>query len=176
MKKVALFFMGTALLIAVQPLYAGKTEIRFWHILGYHVRPVVEEMVAEYNRSQNDVVVQADFQGFFEEAQVKLRAAAVSRKLPEVAMVPAQHLQTWISSGLLKPLDGEIPPRFREDVRESVWELVQRDGKVYGIPFCVFTDVFIYNRDAFAEAGLDPDRPPDNWDELIAAGKRLTRD
>ncbi|MFW6180461.1 MAG: ABC transporter substrate-binding protein [Spirochaetota bacterium] len=159
-----------------QPLTAGNTTIRFWHILGYHAGPVVEEMAAEYNRSRKGVTVKADFQGFFEEAQVKLMAAAVSRRLPEVAMIPAQYLQAWVSGGLVQPLNRELPPDLREDIREEAWGLVSREGKRYGVPFCVFTDVFLYNRDAFAEAGLDPDRPPGDWEELVSAGKRLASD
>mgnify|MGYP003332997708 FL=1 len=32
-----------------------------------------------------------------------------------------------------------------------------------------------YNKDAFREAGLNPDNPPSNWDELVAATKKLVK-
>jgi sn-glycerol 3-phosphate transport system substrate-binding protein len=32
-----------------------------------------------------------------------------------------------------------------------------------------------YNKDAFRAAGLDPERPPATWDELVAMGKKLTK-
>ena len=176
MLRAALPLVLGAALAAAQPLAAGSTAVRFWHILGYHAGPVVDDMVAEYNRSRKDVTVKADFQGFFEEAQVKLMAAAVSGRLPEVAMIPAQYLQGWVSEGLVQPLGRDLPPDLRDDVRDIAWGLVEREGKVYGLPFCVFTDVFLYNRDAFTDAGLDPDRPPESWEELVRAGKRLARD
>ena len=33
-------------------LFAKKMTISFWHILGYHAKPVLKEMVEEYNVSQ----------------------------------------------------------------------------------------------------------------------------
>jgi sn-glycerol 3-phosphate transport system substrate-binding protein len=32
-----------------------------------------------------------------------------------------------------------------------------------------------YNKDAFRAAGLDPENPPATWDQLVAAGKKLTK-
>lgn len=36
--------------------------------------------------------------------------------------------------------------------------------------------VLVYNRDLFRAAGLDPNRPPQNWTEFLDYAKRLTRD
>ena len=34
----------------------------------------------------------------------------------------------------------------------------------------------LYNKAHYKAAGLDPENPPKTWDELIAAGKALTKD
>ena len=34
----------------------------------------------------------------------------------------------------------------------------------------------IWNKDMFKEAGLDPENPPETWDELIDASQKLTKD
>jgi sn-glycerol 3-phosphate transport system substrate-binding protein len=56
-----------------------------------------------------------------------------------------------------------------------------RDGKIYGFPFQRSTPILYWNKDMFAAAGqklgaagLDPDRPPKNWDELVEYAKILT--
>jgi sn-glycerol 3-phosphate transport system substrate-binding protein len=51
----------------------------------------------------------------------------------------------------------------------------QTGGKTWGIPFQRSTIVMYWNKEAFKEAGLDPDRAPQNWDELVAFGKKLTK-
>ena len=43
-------------------------------------------------------------------------------------------------------------------------------------PYAISNQVLYYNKDMFREVGLDPEKPPTNWDELIEYGKLLTRD
>ena len=50
------------------------------------------------------------------------------------------------------------------------------EGKTWGIPFQRSTIVAYYNKDLFRAAGLDPEAPPSSWDDLISAGKALTKD
>jgi sn-glycerol 3-phosphate transport system substrate-binding protein len=49
------------------------------------------------------------------------------------------------------------------------------DGKLWTVPFARSTAVLYYNKEAFAEAGLDPDKPPKTWDEMVTMGKLLTK-
>ena len=49
------------------------------------------------------------------------------------------------------------------------------DGKTYGIPFQRSTPVLYWNKDAFKEAGLDPETPPASWAEMVEMGKKLTK-
>ena len=48
-------------------------------------------------------------------------------------------------------------------------------GKTWSVPFQRSTSVAFYNKDAFKEAGLDPEKPPKTWAELIEQGKKLTK-
>ena len=48
-------------------------------------------------------------------------------------------------------------------------------GKVWSIPFQRSTPVMYYNKDAFKEVGLDPNKPPQTQAELVAAAKKLTK-
>lgn len=40
------------------------------------------------------------------------------------------------------------------------------DGKTYGVPFVFSTPVLYYNASLFQQAGLDPNKPPQTWDEV----------
>jgi len=48
------------------------------------------------------------------------------------------------------------------------------EGGIYGIPRASNTIALYYNRDMFEAAGLDPDDPPETWDELLEAARTLT--
>ena len=41
------------------------------------------------------------------------------------------------------------------------------------LPVQQLDDVFYFNKDAFKKAGLDPDKPPKTWKEVVAAAAKL---
>jgi sn-glycerol 3-phosphate transport system substrate-binding protein len=51
----------------------------------------------------------------------------------------------------------------------------QTGGKVWGVPFQRSTIVLYWNKQLFKEAGLDPERPPQNWSEMVEYAQKLTR-
>jgi sn-glycerol 3-phosphate transport system substrate-binding protein len=155
-------------------VFCKDTEITFWHSLGFHIKELVEEYADEYNESHPGVRVTPVFQGLFEELQVKMLAAAVTRNLPEVAQVQFEYMSTYIDNGIIQPIDAAIPPEERNDILDGLWELASMNGRIYGVPFCVSTTVFFYNEDVFKSAGIEGE--PTTWDEMVRIGRRLTED
>jgi sn-glycerol 3-phosphate transport system substrate-binding protein len=51
----------------------------------------------------------------------------------------------------------------------------QTGGKVWGVPFQRSTVVLYWNKELFKEAGLDPNKPPANWSEMLAYAQKLTK-
>ena len=49
------------------------------------------------------------------------------------------------------------------------------DGKTWSVPFQRSTAVQYYNKEAFAEAGLDPEKYPRTWADLTAAAQKLLK-
>jgi ABC-type glycerol-3-phosphate transport system substrate-binding protein len=173
MKKIALLLV---FFIACTPLYARKIEISFWHSLGFQVKEIIEDMAQEYSRENPEVVVIPVFQGLYDEMQVKMLTAAVTRQLPDVAQVQIEYLDTYVVNGIIEPVQDTIPQELFEDIPENLWDLTRRDGDIYAVPFAISTTVFFYNPNAFRDAGLDQNSPPLTWDDMIRIGKKLTRD
>ena len=172
MRKIAL--AAALFFLAAPALFAKKPEIVFWHSLGFHVKELIEEMTDEYNREHPELQVNPIFQGLYDEMQVKMLASAVTRQLPDVAQVQVEFMQPYIVNNLIEPL--VVPQEDRDDIIGGAWELVTRNGNVYGVPFCVSTEVLFYNEDAFVKAGLNPNKPPESWDDVVKYGKKLTAD
>ena len=57
-----------------------------------------------------------------------------------------------------------------------VWDACQYDGKLLGIPLGAHTRLCVYNKELFQQTGLDPEKPPQNLEELVRIAKSLTRD
>lgn len=75
----------------------------------------------------------------------------------------------------LVDLEPYLGNEIMDQIPESVWNLVDvgdLDGIRY-VPSSVDTFVLYYNKDLFKAAGLDPDSPPANWDEMLNAAKTI---
>ena len=158
-----------ALTLILVPLgaHARDTEITFWHSLGFHVKTIIDELALEYSQTHPGVHVTPVFQGLYEELQVKMLTAAVTRDLPDVAQVQLEYMSSYIHNGLIEPIDSSIPPGEKEDILDLFWELVTYEGDIYAVPFCISTTVFFYNEDTFRKAGVDGE--PSTWEEMISA-------
>ena len=47
-------------------------------------------------------------------------------------------------------------------------------GKLYGIPFDSNIFIFMWNKDMYTAAGLDPTKPPESWSQFVDFSKKLT--
>jgi len=74
-------------------------------------------------------------------------------------------LRDQVAAGVVRDISSEAAP-FIGDLGEGAVKLYQVDGKQYGVPFNAGMVGFWYNKDLFAQAGIDA--PPATWDELIA--------
>lgn len=132
------------------------------------VDETVELFEQEYPNIKMETVQQT-VDGLIPAAQ----AAAAAQTGPDLQYYwPVAWLLEDIWNGNLAPLDDYIPeeiehytPAFRQ---YATWE-----GKTYAAPFYLLGDPWVYNRDLFAEAGLDPDNPPKTWEEFLQAGEEL---
>ncbi|MGR5501618.1 extracellular solute-binding protein [Vibrio sp. DNB22_10_4] len=64
-----------------------------------------------------------------------------------------------------KQLESKIAPNF----------LVKNFGRNFYVPWNATTQLMIYNKELFVEAGLDPDSPPTTWDEYIEASQAISQ-
>lgn len=99
-------------------------------------------------------------------------------RAPDVFYVNFRQYYTFLEQGFARPLDDLIakdPDVFRR-VNPTVKEVIQSyDGKAYAIPFYQVAVALYYRKDFFQEVGLDPNRPPQNWDEFYEYARRLTK-
>lgn len=154
----------------------GKTEVVFWHAMSGDLETALNNQVDDFNASQDDYEVKPIFQGTYEEALTKFNAVAGSADAPAIMQTFEVGTKYMIDTNKITPVQEFID---KENFDTSVWEenilsYYQVDGKQYSMPFNSSTPVLIYNKDAFKEAGLDPEKAPRTYDELKQAAKALT--
>jgi len=108
----------------------------------------------------------------------KLLIAAQGGEPPDISTLDQIWMAQWAASGSIIPLDDYIAASdlSRDELFPGAWDSNVWDGKTWGIP--LNNDVWqqmYYNKDMFAAAGLDPENPPQTWDEMLAACEVLNQ-
>jgi len=149
--------------------------ITFWYALGGTSGSAFEAMLAEFNETNPDgITVEGTYSGGYGETAQKVIAAIASDTLPNGGVIPAAPLWTGREGNykILEYIDG--PDGLdKEDFWPVLWTYNEYDGKIASLPFNNSTPVLYYNKDLMAEAGLDPEDPPETWDELKAMAKQI---
>src|SRR5438874_1892271 len=63
----------------------------------------------------------------------------------------------------------------KDDFWSGALKSVMWNGKVYGIPTNNETMAFIWNKDIFQKAGLDPNSPPATWDDVVKYSAQIKK-
>ncbi len=99
----------------------------------------------------------------------KILKDASSRTLADLVFLDNPTLQQVASTGALTPVtDYGIPTRGYHD---SILEAGTYEGEIYGLAPGVNNLALFYNKEVFAEAGLEP---PTTWAELADAARELS--
>lgn len=157
---------------------AFGVEIQFWMTTDWTTATrnwLADEFVPSYMRRNPSITVTTSTLGWDDRGQ-KLLISSAAGVPPDVIFTGAGWGFSEGMSGLLLPLDSYIAkwPDARL-ILPRLWETERWQGVTYAIPQMVQGRGFIYHKDAFAEAGLDPNNPPQSWEGIEAAAKRMTR-
>lgn len=82
---------------------------------------------------------------------------------------------TFEDAGLAVPVDTILSKEFLDDFYPAMLEACSINGKTYALPMYVSPYVLYYNKDLFAQAGLDPEKPPKTYDEMLVMAEKLSQ-
>ncbi|MFE0148837.1 ABC transporter substrate-binding protein [Nonomuraea sp. NPDC059007] len=153
----------------------GRTEITLWQQKFTDQEDAwYKKAVAAYNKAQDKVVLKHQIVPADAWDQ-KMKAAQAAGKAPDLYTLNYSKAPGFARTGQIQALDPLIPAGKWTGLQEPVLRSVEYKGRRFAYPMLVEPSaVLFYRKDLFAKAGLDPDRPPATWAELIAYGKRLT--
>ena len=164
---------------AARPVRAqAPTRIVFWHSMGGALgETVVRTFVGRFNASRRDIQVDAQFQGTYDDAINKLRASMQSTAVPAVVQVYDIGTRFMIDSKGVVPMQDFVD-RDKLDLgplEPNILAYYRVGGRLYSMPFNTSSAILYYNKDLFKKAGLDPNRPPQTFEEIEDSAKRLVQ-
>ena len=172
--------MAATTVFAASAVAAEPVQLSFWYPvdLGGGLAKVIDGLVGDFNKTHPDIQVTATYTGNYDVTLQKIQASKLAGTLPDVAVTEISSVPVLAALGAAQPIDELIASSGDKKLLDRFWPSMLLNctygGKVYGVPFQRSTPVMYYNKDAFSEAGLDPERPPVTWDELISVAQKLT--
>lgn len=161
---------------------AAPVELTFYYPVSVAgpLAQVIDSMVQEFNSTHPDIHVTPVFAGGYNDTLLKAQAAIMGGKPPDVAILLSTDLFTLKAMNAILPLDDFIKGdtdgnSYISDFFPALMANSQLGGHIWSIPFQRSTPILYYNKDIFKEVGLDPNKPPATWDELVAYGKKLLK-
>lgn len=147
--------------------------------VGGPLTKVVDKLVAGFEQTHPDIDINAIYAGNYDDARVKALSALKSGKPAQLSVMFSIDVHELMDQNAIVAFDDlvktESDKKWLHSFYPGLMENGTVDGKVYGIPFQRSTIVMYYNKDAFRQAGLDPNKPPQTWDELVKDGQKLTQ-
>ncbi|GAK55852.1 extracellular solute-binding protein family 1 [Candidatus Vecturithrix granuli] len=185
-KFTALCLLFSFLVVLSVP--AQEIHLTFYYPVGVSgpLVNVINGMVEEFSKTHPGIVVEPVYAGNYNNTMQKVQTAVLGGNPPDIAVVEISELFSLLAMDSIIPLDDYIEAEggqeFLDQFFPAFFGNAKAEGKIYGFPFQRSTPVLYWNKDAFkasadelTAAGLDPNRAPQNWDELAAYSKILTK-
>jgi multiple sugar transport system substrate-binding protein len=133
-----------------------------------------QELVAAYNathKNQVDLTIVPT-----DDMQAKVGAAAGAGSLPDIISGDVVFMPNWTSQGLFTDITSKIAALpFVSTLASGPINAATSGGKKYGIPFIMDLSVWVYNKDLFTKAGLDPNKPPTTLKEYDTDARAINK-
>lgn len=151
-----------------------KVTIEYWQYEFPAKVELIHSLIQEFQTEHPNITVkQTNFP--YDQYNQKVATLVPAGKGPDVINLYYGWLPKYVSSGYLQPLpESDFPTA---DIEAKFFPFVQTaklNGSYYALPTGVRTLGLFYNKDLFVKAGLDPNKPPATWEELVDYAKQLT--
>ena len=170
---------AAAVLLATAGSAQAVTEISWWYSNTGALSDRIQAMTQEFNKSQSEYKVTATFKGGYDESMAAAIAAYRAGNAPNILQVFEVGTATMMYSkgaivsvaSLMKQAGEKFDPAAYVPAVSGYYTSAK--GEMMSLPFNSSTTVFFYNKDKFAKAGLDPEKPPVTWQDVVAAAAKL---
>jgi len=159
----------------------GPVRIQWWFAHGGRLGEKVQEIADTYNKSQDEVFVEAVYKGNYAETMTSGIAAYRSGDPPHILQVYEVGTATMMAAREAIVPVYEVMENSGQPFDPNVYiptvtgYYTTPDGQMLSLPFNSSTPVLYYNKEAFREAGLDPNKPPRTWPEVEKYARELVK-
>lgn len=143
-------------------------ELILWHMEARpHRVKAIQELADAFNASHPNIVVKPRVQSWGE-AYIKTIGAVEAGKPPDMLFTIPDFTTSVKETGAVQPVEDVIAELQKSyTLYDSAVDPYVYDGHTWAVPLYGMSFVLWYRADLFEKAGLDPNKPPETWNEMI---------
>ena len=174
---------ATATTAAPAPAEKKKMVFSSYTWSGYEA--AMKSVIESWNKEHPEVEIEGQY--IPEDYWTKLQTQVAGGTPPDVGISDYGRMLPYAKSGILLPISEYIKrDNFPTDkmlpgaVAQYRWQKGDFDsggegGEMYGLPSDAQDQIFAYNKKMFDEAGVKYPTDDWTWDDMVAAGKAITK-
>ncbi len=172
-----IFFCNTA-----QKTTEDRITITFWHSFVSSTIPALNELITMFEKEYPEIKIRAQYIPTGDALIQKLITAVQSKTAPDISWLHSDFMQDLVEADAIYKMDeflhgpDSISQSDLNDIYPALIRYASWRGVLYSIPMEATNLALIYNKEMFRQAGLDPEHPPQTWEELHEYAKKLTVD
>jgi len=178
--KTVLSLVAAVLLAGAAPARAA-TELTFYYpiAVGGPLTKVIDGYARQFEKENPGIKVNPVYAGNYDDARIRALAALKAGQSAPLSVLFSIDIYELLEQDAIVAWDDVATSAEDKAWLKSFYPALMMNGtykgKVYGIPFQRSTIVLYWNKDAFKEAGLDPEKPPADWNEMTGMARKLVK-
>jgi sn-glycerol 3-phosphate transport system substrate-binding protein len=166
-------------LVVSAPVRAIDITMYYPVSAGGPIAEAYESLAADFTKANGKINIKAVFAGNQVDALVKAQTAARGGNPPAMAIIDSTNVFTLIEDDMITPISDFVKTdddrKLIADMYPAFLANAQVGEKLWSLPFQRSTMIMYYNKEAFREVGLDPEKAPATWQEMANAAAKLVK-
>lgn len=176
MKKlllIAVVIMGLVMMNPGNAMAEDVVELTYWHAMSGITQDHIEDQVERFNELYDDIEVSVEYQGSYRDVLDTTQAALRAGNPPHVIQSFEISTRQLIDMGAFIPLEETLEGVDWDQYLDPVTQYYNVEDVLYSMPYNSSNPILYYNKDLFEEAGLDPEQPPETFQELTEYSEQI---
>jgi sn-glycerol 3-phosphate transport system substrate-binding protein len=179
--KPALAGAAFCAMASALPASVEAQNLTFYYpvAVGGPITKLIDALAADFEKESPGIKVKPVYTGSYQDTIAKTLTALKGGEPPHFAVILSTDMYTLIDEEAIVPYEDlaktDSDKAWLKGFFPGFMENSQTSGKTWGIPFQRSTVVLYWNKELFKEAGLDPNKPPATWAEMLDYARKLTK-
>jgi multiple sugar transport system substrate-binding protein len=155
---------------------SGKVPLTLWHQEQPPNRvKQFQKVIDAFNKSQDNFQVTQQVQNY-EDVYQKITSAIQAGEPPDIHFSIPDLTVAIKETGAVQPVEDIVEEiDSSHPFLQAAVQPYESEGHTWAVPVFGMIQMLWYRKDMFEAAGLDPESPPRNWDELRQYSEQLTQ-